>query len=405
MSPLINVYAQVSGCTDPLANNFDPDAVINDGSCTYNLTLHNPDMRFLLPSQVDETSGLAIYDGRFYTINDSGGEPIVYGIDSITGEVDQMISVEATNIDWESLAMDDEYMYIGDFGNNSGTRDDLLIYRISLNDIPDYGNAEVIAEKVNFTYSDYKKPDEYVRNHNFDCEAFIATDSWLYLFSKNRGDHQSKLYRLPKEPGEYVAELVTTFNINGLITGADINQNADEVTLIGYTDQSWIPFIWLLWDFEGELFYSGNKRRIDMPNIVATQTEAIAYSVGKNEVLTSEGNPLFTQAAYNFNSAKWTSGEASSTGEISLNNFDFVISPNPVKKSKINIDISTLLSGDYQLEIFDTSGIRKEDFQYKINKKSDSMRLKIKLESFKPGVYFIRITSGSNTVEKKFIVL
>ena len=40
----------------------------------------------------------------------------------------------------------------------------------------------------------------------------IAAENWIYLFSKNRGDNKSKLYRLPKINGEYVAELITTFN-------------------------------------------------------------------------------------------------------------------------------------------------------------------------------------------------
>jgi hypothetical protein len=399
-----DINAQVEGCTDPLANNYNPDATLNDGSCSYNITIHNPDMRYLLPAMVSETSGLAIYNGRYYTINDSGGNAELYGVDTITGEVDQVIFIQASNIDWEALAMDDEYLYIGDFGNNSGMRDDLCIYRIALNDIPAQGNATVVPDIIEFTYSDFKKTEEYTRNHNFDCEAFLASDEWLYLFSKNRGDYKTKLYKLPKQPGTYVAELITSYNVNGLVTGADISNNKGEVTLIGYTDQSWIPFIWLMWDFDGEDYFGGNKRRIDMPNILATQTEAIAYSVGKNELFTSEGHPLFVQAAYNFSSSAWINGDISSVTSGTKGNFDFTISPNPVKKKRVNIDITNLRDGDYQLYLYDTSGNLIDNYNYKIVKSQEKTRVKIKVGKFKAGVYFIKITSGKHTVEKKFII-
>lgn len=399
-----DINAQIEGCTDPLAKNYNPDATINDGSCSYNITIHNPDMRYLLPAMVSETSGLAIHNGRYYTINDSGGNAELYGVDTITGEVDQVIFIQSSNIDWEALAMDDNYMYIGDFGNNAGMRDDLCIYRIALNDIPAQGNATISPDTINFTYVDYKKSEEFSRDHNFDCEAFLASDQWLYLFTKNRGNYKTNLYRLPKQPGTYVAELITSYDVNGLVTGADINKNKDEVTLIGYTDQSWIPFIWLLWDFDGDDYFDGNKRRIDMPNILATQTEAIAYSEGKNELFTSEGHPLFVQAAYNFSSSAWTSGGASSVIAATKGNFDFTISPNPVKKKRVNVDITNLRDGDYQLYLYDTSGNMIDNYNYKIVKSQEKTRIKIKVGKLNAGVYFIKITSGKYTVEKKFII-
>ena len=48
----------ILGCTDPQANNYDISATINDGSCTYNPTIYKPDFRFILPDEVEETSGL-----------------------------------------------------------------------------------------------------------------------------------------------------------------------------------------------------------------------------------------------------------------------------------------------------------------------------------------------------------
>ena len=122
--------------------------------CDYNITLFNPPLRYLLPSELDETSGLAFFNGKLWTINDSGGLPALYAFDTISGEIVQRITVSnAQNIDWESLAMDADHIYIGDFGNNAGTRDDLVIYKVSLSDIPLTGNDYVTAEKIWFSWN------------------------------------------------------------------------------------------------------------------------------------------------------------------------------------------------------------------------------------------------------------
>jgi len=397
-------FAQISGCTDPNANNYNSDATVNDGSCTYNVTLYNPPIKYLLPDEIKESSGLALYNSRYWTINDSGGLPILYGFDTISGEIIQRITIlGAMNVDWESLAADDEYIYIGDFGNNSGTRDDLTVYRILKSSIPEQGDGSVSSEKITFSYSDYPSEKITTRDHNFDCEAFLATDNWLFLFSKNRGDQHSKLYRLPKHPGDYVAELITSFNTVGLITGADFNKMENEVTLIGYVDQQWIPFAWLLFDYNGEEFFSGNKRRIDMPNIVATQTEAIVYTTGRHETISSEGHVLFSQSAYGFNSGNWIGGSPSSVQDIAKEKFDFTLSPNPVSKGKLNIGITNLPVGWYQLEIYDTMGNVVELSKYTMSKKSDKTRVKVKVGSYPAGIYFVRLTSGDQMVERKFI--
>ncbi|MBL6944493.1 MAG: T9SS type A sorting domain-containing protein, partial [Bacteroidales bacterium] len=315
----------------------------------------------------------------------------------------RIIVDNAINIDWESLATDDDYIYIGDFGNNLGNRDDLAIYIVSKSDIPLEGDGTAGSTKITFIYSDYKGNTEKKKEHNFDCEAFIATNDSLYLFSKNRGDQKTKLYRLPKMPGDYIAELISTFNVAGLITGADINISSDEITLIGYVDQSWIPFTWLLFDYEGTNFFGGNKRRIDLLNIAATQTEAISYTISKHEVITSEGNFLFSQTAYNFNSALWTDSSPSMILDVASNKFDFSLSPNPVSKSKLTIHINKLPKGEYQIEIFDTFGRLIRIKKYNVSNMDGANKIKIKVGDYTQGTYFVRMRSGNQVVEKKFI--
>jgi len=398
-----NLTAQIYGCTDQKANNYNPIATDNDGSCTYNITIFNPPVKYLLPDEIDETSGLAYLNGKLWTINDSGGLNALYAFDTTTGEIIQVITIaNSNNIDWEDLASDDEYIYIGDFGNNSGTRDDLAIYRVLKADIPLEGNGTVESDKITFVYSDYDGISEKRKSHNFDCEAFIATDDSLYLFSKNHENQKTKLYKLPKLSGNYIAEMVTIFNSAGLITGADINNESNEITLVGYVNNEWTPFTWLLFDFKDNDFFGGNKRRIDLLNIIATQTEAIAYTIGKNEVITSEGR-LFSQTAYDFNSGLWTNESPSTISEVNSNLFDFSLSPNPVSKGKLNIEINKLPVGVYQIEIYDTLGQLKKVTKYKVTKKNEATKIKIRVGHYPTGVYFVRMISGSQIIEKKFI--
>jgi hypothetical protein len=40
------------------------------------------------------------------------------------------LKVNAKNTDWEALTNDGNNFYIGDFGNNDGSRRDLTIYKV-----------------------------------------------------------------------------------------------------------------------------------------------------------------------------------------------------------------------------------------------------------------------------------
>ena len=61
------------GCTDPQANNFDPNAILNDGSCQYNTTNYSMTLVQNLNDVLQENSGLVRVGNYLYTVNDSGG--------------------------------------------------------------------------------------------------------------------------------------------------------------------------------------------------------------------------------------------------------------------------------------------------------------------------------------------
>jgi hypothetical protein len=306
-----SVAAPLAGCSDPMAANYEPDAERNDGSCVYPITTHAPSFAFALPDEVHETSGLLFFDPRLWTFNDRGGAPVLYAIDSTRGTVMQRVRLaNVRNHDWEDIAKDDTYLYVGDFGNNVGVRTNLAVYKVPLAALPNEGDGEVLAEIIRFKYPD-QVSFQRSRTHNFDCEAMIAAGDFLYLFSKNRGDNRTNLYRIPKNPGNWIAELQGHFNSGGLVTGADYNEQYNEVILTGYmrVRKEYLPFLWLLFDFEGHDFLEGNKRRIELADLKAAQIEGVTYITGKDVVLSAEAGASVKAMVYRLNTAIWTGPE------------------------------------------------------------------------------------------------
>lgn len=399
------VNSQTYGCTDPNANNYNPQATQNDGSCNYNPTAFNPPLFFDLPSQLEETSGVIFYSGGLWSHNDSGGEAKLYKIDTISGQIVQTLTLQnATNVDWEDLAQDEENIYIGDFGNNNGNRDDLKIYIIDKDNIPLIVNSSVPVQEINFEYSDQKHFSSEHQNNNFDCEAMIVKGDKIFLFSKNWLNSETKLYELPNNPGNYTAQLIDNFNTEGLICGADINTEENEVTLIGYKNQIWIPFVWLLFDYDADDFFSGNKRRIDLPYIIGSQTEAICYYDDKKTFISSEKTQTTPQRLYKLNTGIWTNLPPTGIDYIASYDIDFKIIPNPVNEKKFKVEIFNLPDDDYSFEIYDSTGKKLYINNYSFKAKNNTLKIKFKAKEFSKGIYFIRVYSGKYFSVKKLII-
>lgn len=223
----------------------------------------------LLPDKIKESSGI-IYKAQdiIWTHNDAGGKTKLYEVRTDEQKMIREVKIiNAENKDWEDLADDKSHLYIGDFGNNKGKRDDLVIYKIKKADLL-FGVTEVMAEKIEFTYPDQTVFDWPDNRHNFDAEALLSTEDHLYIFSKNIEDKQSKLYQLSKEAGSQTATLIETFDTNGWITGATISNDESIVCLIGYNkDQDgkkFAPFFWIFYDFTLPNFFYGKTKRVEL---------------------------------------------------------------------------------------------------------------------------------------------
>ena len=131
-------FPQLSAQTDSsVKKQADSVGIISD-SALFKRSHYKPRFITDLPKSVQETSGLIFFDKQLWTINDSGNKPEIYQLDTSNGNVVRKIVISnSVNKDWESITQDEENVYIGDFGNNSGNRKDLCILKIPKSEILD----------------------------------------------------------------------------------------------------------------------------------------------------------------------------------------------------------------------------------------------------------------------------
>lgn len=254
-----------------------------------------------LSDNISESSGLIILDGRFITHNDSGGEAALYEIDTLSGNIARTVTVSGVeNTDWEDIAFDDSYIYVGDFGNNAGNRTDLRIQRIEISDYLNTPTDEVTAETIYFSYIDQTDFSDATFTTNFDAEAMIVHNEVVFIFTKNWGNQQTNIYQVPAEPGTHSAINTGSINAQGLITAANFNPQNGHLVLLGYSFLLQ-PFIIDVSNFELGEFDSTSKINFTLPQGYSGQTEAIAQVID-TYYITSEasftGSPgLFSMTA------------------------------------------------------------------------------------------------------------
>lgn len=253
-----------------------------------------------LNTSLGESSALIRLGGKLITLNDSGGESALYEIDTTSGNYLRKVTVSnATNVDWEELCLDNHYIYIGDFGNNDGSRTNLCIYRVSILDFQNTPNDTVTADSILFSYSNQLDFSPALYATNFDAEAFIAQNDSLYIFTKNWIDASCNVYSLPKTPGNTQAQLVDHINSNGLVTGATYDTINHVLSLIGYTYNH--AFIIHINSFSFPVFSGGSSVQYSISTPESMQTEGIAANSINQFYVTAETHNSGNAALYRIN--------------------------------------------------------------------------------------------------------
>lgn len=250
---------------------------------TANAQKLKPEYSKVLDENSRETSGLLFWSNKLWTHNDDG-DTNLYALDPFSGEITQTIHLEnVKNNDWESISQDENYIYIGDFGNNiTGNRTNLNILRIEKEALL---SGIQKLDTIHFKYSDQLDFTPKKSNTtDFDGEAFIVSNDSIYIFTKQWTSKQTNLYSLSKLPGNYTAKFKTKFKVNGLITDAIFVDH--KLVLSGYSKKL-KPFIYKFSDFQENDFFSGKSEKIKL-KLPFHQVEGIASEDGKTFFLTNE---------------------------------------------------------------------------------------------------------------------
>lgn len=324
-----------------------------------------------LTNQLIESSGMIRIDSKLITHNDSGGQAALFEIDTISGEPSRTVVISnADNIDWEDICKDDEFIYIGDFGNNQGTRSDLKIYKIAISDYLDTSDNIVSAEVIEFDYADQTDFTPSAFSTNFDAEAMISNGDQLHVFTKNWGNNWTNIYSIPKTPGDYSVQKVDSINIEGMVTGAVYDAGNEKIILTGYSILL-APFLVQLTEFsDGPPSQGGiTKVNLQMPQGFSSQIEGIITGDNTTIYLTSEESftgvsGLFrTQLDINLNTTEITKSEkpiypnpSSDVVALSIEDLAYIELFDETGKQVLNskqatFSVSTLPNGVYTVKI------------------------------------------------------
>ncbi|KMQ67427.1 hypothetical protein ACM39_13375 [Chryseobacterium sp. FH2] len=235
-----------------------------------------------LGEKIKETSGLNILNGKLYTFNDSGNTADIYEINKDNGEIIRIFTTNLINKDWEALTNDGENFYIGDFGNNTGERKDLTVYKIPYENLNNVNNTNISVSERNpdgmsipFFYPEQKDFTSKNLNTDFDTEAMIYLNGKLHIFTKEWASKSTTHYIINPEISEKQrAEKIEAFKTDFVVTDASYFDK--KLYLAGYTKKTEV-FLEVFNETEPGIFFEGTPKRYYLGTAMSIgQIEGIA---------------------------------------------------------------------------------------------------------------------------------
>lgn len=226
----------------------------------------------VLNDSIQETSGLNFFDGKLYTFNDSGNPAELYEIDKNSGRILKVLKMNAENKDWEALTNDGQNFYIGDFGNNAGTRKDLKIYKIP------FQNKEVqndLMKTISFYYPEQNDFTSKNISTDYDMESMIYLNGKIHIFTKEWASKSTTHYTLDPENFEnQAAQKVESYKTGFVVT--DTYYYEKKLYVIGYTKKTEV-FLDIFNETEPGMFFKENPKHLYLGSALTIgQIEGIA---------------------------------------------------------------------------------------------------------------------------------
>lgn len=258
----------------------------------------------LRDSAVKESSGIVASrstPGMYWTHNDSGDGPFIYAFDTGGQRRGVWRVAGAQARDWEDIAAGPgpqsgtTYLYIGDIGNNSGNRSEIVVYRLPE---PQVTSADAASTKAQPRLTE---PVEAIRlrypHEKHDAKTLLVHPEMgtLYIVTKETFQNPEVYGAAPPFNLEtptilaLLGELDVPSLFGGLITGGDISPDGHRIALCDYTQAYELVLP------EGSADFNNIWKQPLTPINIGNrkQGEAIAYRIdGEALLATSEGSPM-----------------------------------------------------------------------------------------------------------------
>lgn len=234
----------------------------------------------VLSDSLRESSGLTNIDGRLFSFNDSGNTSEIFEIKAGSSYIEKTFQTGLKNIDWEAITNDSENFYVGEFGNNLGTRKDLKVYQIP------FRNDSVIVDSIKTIPFFFPEQTDFTPkniNNNFDAEAMIFLDGNIHLFTKEWITNTVSHYLIDKNLTEnQPAQKLESFDTRFVVTDASFFEN--KLYVVGYTKNASVYLMIFEKNEAGNLFFNKPLKKYSLGR---------AYNIGQIEGITATEKGIY----------------------------------------------------------------------------------------------------------------
>jgi autotransporter-associated beta strand protein len=222
--------------------------------------------------------------------NDSGNAAQIFSMTPAGASLGTYTISGARNIDWEDIAMGpgpiagQQYLYIGDIGDNSAKRKNISIYRLPEPMVSDtqapVSTSVSGAVKLTFAYPGGPR--------NAESMFVDPLTNDIYIITKSTTSQQLYRAAYPQSTnGTNTLELMATFKGPNLPTAADISPDGNEIIVRSKDAASGRMYVRKA---GGTITSAFKSAPIIIPLHLETQGEAIAFDpTGRGYYTTSEG--------------------------------------------------------------------------------------------------------------------